>query len=245
MRAILFLLPGLVSINLIAAGVAADFSTANKLYAEGRFAEAAKLYDQLGQNGVRSAALLFNDANAHFKAGQLGQAISAYRQAALISPRDAENNANLQFVRKQVQGPTTHESHWANSFNWLTLNEVTLITSVAFWATFLLLAASQIRPALAGSLKSFTRFFALLTIASGGVLVVQAANHFSESTAVIISAEATARSGPFDEAQSVFTAHDGAELTIVSRHDDWVQVADGNGKIGWLPTKLVAILPGA
>ena len=74
---------------------------------------------------------------------------------------------------------------------------------------------------------------------------MQAANHFSTATAVVIAAEATARSGPFDEAQSAFTAHDGAELSVLDRHDDWVQVTDGPGKIGWLNKKQVEILPGA
>jgi SH3-like domain-containing protein len=84
-----------------------------------------------------------------------------------------------------------------------------------------------------------------LTILSGAVLGLQAENHFSSQIAVVISAGATARSGPFDEAQSAFTAHDGAELSVLDRHDDWIQVADGSGKIGWLPVKQVEILPGA
>jgi len=61
----------------------------------------------------------------------------------------------------------------------------------------------------------------------------------------VIFAEATARSGPFDDAQNAFTAHDGAELSVLDRHDGWIQVADGSGKSGWLPLKQVEILPGA
>jgi len=38
--------------------------------------------------------------------------------------------------------------------------------------------------------------------------------------------------------------HDGAELSVLSRHEDWIQVA-GAGKTGWLPAKQVEILPGA
>ena len=235
------LLPG----NMFAASIDDDFAAANKLYAEGKFAAAAKAYDQLCQRGVRSTALLFNDANAHFKAGNLGRAIAAYRQAALLSPHNPEINANLEFVRKQVQGPSLHENHWIGSLNLLSLNEWTVLTVIAFWLTFLLLGLRQWRPGLAGSLKNLTLFLALLTIGSGSVLGVQTANHLSNGSAVVLSAEATARSGPWNEAQSVFTAHDGAELSIASRLDDWVQVTDGAGRIGWLPNRLVAILPGA
>jgi uncharacterized protein YgiM (DUF1202 family) len=85
----------------------------------------------------------------------------------------------------------------------------------------------------------------MLTIFSGAVLALQAANHFNSSVAVVTGAETTARSGPFDDAQSAFTAHDGAELRVLDRHDDWVQVANGTGKIGWLSRKQVEVLPDA
>ena len=235
----------LVSVKLNAATVDADFSAANKLYAEGKFANAAQAYDTLIQNGTRSTALYFNDANAHFKAGQLGLAIAGYRQAALLSPRDANVKANLDFVRKQVQGSAFRESHWASGLSVLTLNEWSVLTAVAFWLTFGLLAARQIRPALALSLKNLTLCCAVLTIGCGGALALEANDHLSATSAVIIANEATARSGPFDEAQTVFTAHDGAELTVLSRHNVWVQVTDETGKIGWLPGRLVAVLPAA
>jgi hypothetical protein len=162
-----------------------------------------------------------------------------------LSPRDDEIRANLAFVRNQVQGATVRESRWQNWFSTLTLNEGAALTAVLFWLTLALLIARQLRPALVPNLKNAARIFAALTIFSASVLGLQAANHFSQATAVVVSAEATARSGPFDEAQSAFTAHDGAELSVLDRHDDWIQVSNGAGKTGWLPVKQVEILPGA
>ena len=231
--------------NLFAADVAADFSAANKLYARGNFSDAAAAYGKILQTGAQSPALLFNDANAEFKSGHLGKAIAAYRRAAQLSPRDDEIRANLAFVRNQVQGATVRESRWQNWFSTLTLNEGAALTAVLFWLTLALLIARQLRPALVPNLKNAARIFAALTIFSASVLGLQAANHFSQATAVVVSAEATARSGPFDEAQSAFTAHDGAELSVLDRHDDWIQVSNGAGKTGWLPVKQVEILPGA
>ena len=117
--------------------------------------------------------------------------------------------------------------------------------AASFWALFGLLILRQIRPALASRLRSATQLAAVLTIFSGAVLALQAANHFNGAVAVVTSAETTARSGPFDDAQNAFTAHDGAELRVLDRHDDWVQTANNAGKIGWLNTNQVAILPGA
>jgi tetratricopeptide (TPR) repeat protein len=231
--------------NIFAADVATDFSAANKLYAEGKFAEAVAGYENFFQAGAISPAIYFNYGNAEFKSGNLGKALAAFRRAELLAPRDSEIRANLAFVRNQVQGATVRESFWQNWLGNLSLNEWTVFAAIAFWLTFFLLAAKQIHPALATKLKSATWIFAALTIFLGAILGVQAANHFTKQTAVVISAQAMARSGPFDDAQSAFMARDGAELSVLDRRDDWVQVADGSGKSGWLPAKQVEVLPGA
>jgi tetratricopeptide (TPR) repeat protein len=231
--------------KIFAADVAADFSTANKFYAEGKFSDAANAYGKILASGAASPNLLFNYGNAEFKSGNLGKAITGFRRAELLAPRDSEIRANLAFVRNQVQGATVRESLWQNWLGNLSLNEWTIFAAIAFWLTFLLLAVKQIRPALATKIKSATWIFAALTIFSGTILGVQAANHFTRQTAVVISAQATARSGPFDDAQNAFMTRDGAELSVLDRREDWVQVADGSGKIGWLPAKQVEVLPGA
>ena len=231
--------------KIFAADVASDFSSANRLYAEGQFSGAADAYEKILQTGAQSPALLFNYANAEFKAGNLGKAIAAYRKAELLAPRDSEIRANLDFVRNQVQGATVRENRWQGWLGQLTLNEWTELAAGGLWLTLASLAARQIRPALVPKLKSATSLLAVLTVLSGSLLGLQAAAHFSRQTAVVVFAAATARSGPFDGAQAAFTAHDGAELSVLDRHDDWVQVADGAGKIGWLSRKQVEVLPGA
>jgi tetratricopeptide (TPR) repeat protein len=231
--------------NLFASYIASDFATANRFYAQGKFPEAAKAYETILQTSPSSPSLLFNAGNAEFKSGHLGKAIAAYRQAEQLSPRDAELRANLAFVRNQVQGVTLRESRWQIWVSKLTLNEGTVLAAILFWLTCTLFIARQLRPALVPRLKTATWILAALTIFSGTVLGLQAANHFSGASAVVVADNVTARSGPFDDAQSAFTARDGAELSVLTRRDDWVQVADGTGKIGWLPMKQVEVLPGA
>jgi tetratricopeptide (TPR) repeat protein len=233
------------AVNIFAAEVTAEFASANELYAKGKFADAAVGYEKILLTDTVSPPLLFNFGNAEFKAGHLGKAIAAYRRAELLAPRDAELRANLAFVRNQVQGATQREGFWQSWVGTLTLNEGTELTAVLFWLTMALLIARQIRPALIPKLKSATGFFITLTFFSGAVLGLQAANHFSSATAVVVADNVPIRSGPFDDAQSAFTVRDGAELSVLDRRDGWVQVADGAGKTGWLPVKQVEVLPGA
>ena len=231
---------------------AADFSNAfnaaNKLYAEGKFAEAAADYEKILQTGLGSPALYFNYGNAEFKAGSLGRAIAAYQRAARLAPHDAEVRANLDFARSQVSGPTQRASRWSRLAEWLdtlNLNEWTALTAIAFWLMLALLAARQIRPALKPALRGLTLGSVAAVLFLGTGLGAAATLHFSRQTAVIIAPEVTTRSGPFDDAQSAFVAHDGAELAVLDRRNDWLQVTDGSGRIGWLPQKQVVILPGS
>ncbi|HUB87839.1 MAG TPA: SH3 domain-containing protein [Verrucomicrobiae bacterium] len=231
--------------KIFAADFTADFSTANQLYAEGKFSDAANLYGKILASGKTSPNLLFNYGDAEFKAGKLGMAIAAFRRAELLAPRDADIRANLDFVRGQVQGATVRESRWQDWLGQLTLNEWAMLVAGAFWVTFLLLAARQIRPALGAKLKGATTIFAALAVLSGAALGVQAAEQFSNQTAVVIADKATARSGPFDDAQTAFDVQDGAELSVLDHHGDWLQVGAGPDKIGWLQKSLVEVLPGA
>ena len=234
--------------SALAADISTEFNAANKLYAEGKFADAVATYEKIFQSGAVSPALYFNYGNAEFKSGNFGRAIAAYRRAAQLTPRDAEVRANLEFARNQVQGPTLRESRWSRSAEWLgllTLNEWTGLAAAALWLMFALLVARQIRPALKTALRGFTRCAVAVAILSCACLGVNAAIHFSKQTAVVVAPAATARSGPFDEAQNAFTAHDGAELAVLDHRNDWLQVTDGSGRIGWLQSKQVEILPGS
>jgi len=223
----------------------ADFSAANKLYAEGQFAAAAAGYEKILQSGAVSPALYFNYGNAEFKCGNLGRAIAAFRSAAQLAPRDAEVRANLDFARSQVQGPVYHEPRWHDWLGSLALNEWAVLVATGFWLTFVLLAAMQLRPALRSRIRGIAISVAAITLLAGAGLGAEAAIHFSRPVVVVIAPEATARSGPFDEAQNAFVAHDGSELAVVDRRNDWLQVTDHAGRIGWLPQKQVELQPGA
>jgi tetratricopeptide (TPR) repeat protein len=212
----------------------AAFDAANRLYEEGKFAEAVSAYEKLAQSGQVSAALYFNVGNAYFKSGQIGRAIAAYRTAQQITPRDPDLRANLQFARNQTPSPTLSPTRWQRWLGRLTLNEWTLLAAGAVWFWLLLLAILQWRPALRPVLQGYVIPLAVLAV----LLCACAAAALRETrftrTAIVVVAEATVRYGPLAESPTAFTVHDGAELRVVDQKDEWLQVSAGPRRVGWL-----------
>jgi len=212
----------------------AGFDAANKLYDGGKFAEAVAAYQNLAGSGQGSAALYFNLGNALFKSGEVGRAIAAYRCAERIAPRDPDVQANLQFARSQVQGPSLAPGRWQRWLSALTIDEWTFLTAAALWTLFGLLILLQWRPALKAALRNYVvtgALAALLLCACLGCALAEAA---PARLAVVIARDVSVRSGPLDEAKSVFTVQDGAEVRVLDQKDDWIQVAADPSRIGWL-----------
>lgn len=211
-----------------------QFDAANKLYAQNKFTEAATAYQQIITNGQVSPALYFNLGNAHFKAGQLGWAIDAYRNAQELSPRDPDIRANLQFARNRVQGPHLTPTRWQNWLGTLTANEWATLVTVSVWLMLGLLIARCLRPAWTSALRLWT--LVAIIGAAGIFAIARFAMHQQNArfVGIVTVAEATIRNSPLDEAPSSFTAHDGAELRVLDHKDDWLQVTDDNHRLGWI-----------
>ena len=228
--------------DLRAAEATATFDTANKLYEEKKFSDAAGAYEKILATGQASPAVYFNLGNARFKSGKIGHAILAYHYAAQLTPRDPDVRANLQFARNQVEGPTVRPTRSQRALGRLSLNEWAGLSVAGFWLTFGLLAAAQFRPPLKSSLRSVTVVAGSATILLAVCLGLALANGGPAQIAVVTAGEVTVHNGPLEESQSAFSAHDGAELQVLDRKDDWLQVSDGNRRVGWLKRSEVALV---
>jgi hypothetical protein len=220
-----------------------DFLQANKLYEEGKYAQAASGYEDLLKAGRVSPAVFFNAGNAWFKAGQVGRAIYDYRRAAQWTPRDPDIRANLQFARARAGNPSQPGSRWTRWVARLSLNEWACAASAVVAMFFLLLATRQIWPALARPSGGLARFLAAAGVWLLVCLAIAVHQQLLQQTSIIIVPEAVVRRGPMDQSQSAFTAHDGAELTVLSRDGDWLEVSDASHRVGWLQRKDVEQFP--
>ena len=127
----------------------------------------------------------------------------------------------------------------------MSLGEWTWLTVTAFWITFLSLAIGQLKPSLKGGLRKLAWVAGLATVLVGVCFGFALREQLAGDKAIVVVQDLTVRSGPFDEAQSSFTVHDGAEFQVLDRKDDWFQVSDGAGRVGWLKRDNVILHQGA
>jgi tetratricopeptide (TPR) repeat protein len=221
------------------------FDSANKLYEQAKYTDAAAAYEKLLQPGLVSEALYFNWGNALFKSGNIGRAIVAYQEAQRIAPRDPDVRANLQFARNQVQGPTRGPDRLSGWLGKLNLNEWTCLAAGGVWLWLLLLTLLQWRPGLRGLLKSYVAWLGLVTAVLCGCFAMALYSARFVHQAIIVTPETVARQAPLDESQSAFTLHDGAELQILDQKDQWLQVQADTRSIGWVRKVDLLVSPGA
>ena len=227
-----------------AGDASAAFDDANKLYEEAKYPEAAAAYRRMIQAGQVSAAVDFNLGNACFKAGELGQALAAYRQAERLAPRDPDVRANIQFARDQTQGPTLPVSGWRRVFARLSLNEWTVLAAAAAWVWLLLLGAGQLWPAARSALRSSLTGAGMAALVLCGCAAAAFYQARFTRTALVIAGDVVVRHGPLERAGEAFRVHDGAELRVLDEKDQWLQVSPGPNRIGWLRRDQVLLAAG-
>jgi tetratricopeptide (TPR) repeat protein len=223
------------SVSVPAADLSAPFESANKLYEEGKYADAIAAYDKLLGTGAASAALYFNRGNAYFKLGQLGRAIDSYRHARQFAPRDPDLRANLQVARTHARGGAPyHTERWRAWLGMLTLNEWTVLAAAVFWLLFLLLALGQWRKELARSLRKFIVAAIVAVLFLGACFAASFTADYLTQSAIVVAGESEVRNGPLDESPALYKVRDGIELNVLDRLGDWLQVVDSAQRIGWL-----------
>ncbi|HKS35655.1 MAG TPA: tetratricopeptide repeat protein [Verrucomicrobiae bacterium] len=212
-----------------------SFESANKLYEQGRFIDAAASYQKILQTGRVSAALHFNLGNALFKSGQVGRAILNFRLAQQLAPRDPDIRANLQFARNSVgAGGSRATDRWRRWVHRLTLNEWTAVTVAALWLWFGLLVAGQLRPGFKRALRGYTAIAGATALLLGTGLGLAFYDRFHTLWAVVVTPESVVRYGPLEESQSHYKLRDGAEVIVTDRQNGWLEVVDSAGRKGWL-----------
>ncbi len=251
LAAILGASTGLMS-NESAAEVQA-FSAANSLYEAGNYQQAAQIYQQLLDQGVKDGDLYYNLGSAYYMQGELGHAIVNYQRAAELSPRDEDIRSNLALAQSQVgspfpdEAPTPVESLADLTGRWLSLNEIAIIALGLWFLLGLLLFAGRLFDP--GSLRSGIQYVALLVL----ILVLMAgislgSRLYTDRSApegVVVAPIVAVSSEPGEQYVTELNLISGTSVGIAETSGDWIRLSvPGNAVQGWVPAEAIDTVAG-
>ena len=232
---VLALLFNLLSFARAEDQIETPFDSANILYEQGQYEEAAIAYRQIIADDSDSAAVRFNLGNALYQAGQIGSALGEYHQALGLAPRDPDIQANIRFTREKLgTSAVIPKSFWQQFLLQLTLNEWTFIALVPFWIWIVASAISFLIGDKRTSISVIVKGAGISFLVMGLLLFNAANERLGKKYAVVTAKEAVVRFGPFEESKSSHNLADGIEIQLVGYKEGWHQIRDPQDQIGWL-----------
>lgn len=220
------------------------FDEANRLYETGDYAGAIKAYEELIETREISVPLLYNTGHAHFMEKSKGKSLYYFLKAFYHSPRDPDVRRALRNLGQQ--NPDASDENLRSTPSWyhiLSLKEWTWGLTLSSWLFFSLLSLPLIRPNYKVQVWFPLRIAALLGVFSLMGTGLSWKYWYADPPAVVIEELTEVRYGPLAESQSRFTLKDGAEVRILDSKNDWRQIRDAAGRLGWIENKDLFILP--
>ena len=218
------------------------FRTAEELYDNGRYAEAAEQYEILVDQGVRDGSVCYNLGNAYFKSGRLGLAILNYERALEQMPGDVDTKANLEFantlITDVVEGPDLppYVAWLVGLYRAMDPSFSAGLLSVSF-----LLGGGAVSVLMLGRwplLRSpaiyLLVFSSVLAVVCAGVLAGKTRSSSDGVDAIVLVSISDVRSGPGETNPQLVEIHEGLKIRILGTREGWLQVGLPNGVTGWV-----------
>jgi tetratricopeptide (TPR) repeat protein len=214
------------------------------------FRRAAELFEDLRRHGAENAGLFRNLGNAYLLAGELPQAILAYRRGLRLAPSDPVLRAGLAFARTRVVhmatgnfGRPREESlpHWLPRLASPWLVGSLLVFYSINWLAFTrwrMIGASWL-------LESSIVLFVIVTLLAGAVAYEEwrQRDEREHPLAVIADDGVLLRKGNgLSYARRYDTpVNRGVEARLLHARGAWLQIELGGGEVGWVPRRFVLL----
>ncbi len=208
-----------------------QFERANRLYIDGKYPEAVRIYQEIATTYGLSAELLYNMGNSYAQDGRPGRAVLSYLRAIHLSPGDPDIVGNLQLIRKEQGLFQPERSIAQRALHLLEMNQWCLAAGFTFLALTILHLGCFFFPQLRKR-----RFW--LSILLMSILVISSIAVFYRyqdfHDGVVTAQDAHLRISPFETASSVGILQEGRVIRPIKTHGGYTLVEDPSGRSGWL-----------
>jgi tetratricopeptide (TPR) repeat protein len=216
-----------------------DFEAANAAYAEGRYDEAASMYQSMIEEEP-NAVLYYNLGNARFKQGELAQAILNYERALRLDPNNKDAKYNLAFAQSRITDNIVEHDFFLSSWTRAIRNSLHERTWLILSICLFILALTGILVFLLGRLPWLRKtafHIAWISLVFSLITGLNAASLHKRDTlrneAIITQGVVNAKSSPDRSGTDLFTVHEGTKVTIRETIGEWANVHVGSNE-GWI-----------
>jgi tetratricopeptide (TPR) repeat protein len=220
------------------------FDSANSAYAQGKYDDAIKMYEQILADNKESADVYFNLGNAYFKTNNIGLAILNYERAKTLDPDDEDILTNLKLANQRTEdkieeAPQLFLAQWKNGITdilnekeWSLFMISCIICSLLFFSLYVFVSGKGLK-----QLGFFSgSVFMIIAVFSFFMARNKYSSTVNSNSAVITSASVTITGSPSEKGTKLFILHEGTKIEIIEKDRDWAEIKIANGNVGWIKT---------
>jgi tetratricopeptide (TPR) repeat protein len=216
------------------------FNTANQLYANGKYAEAAQKYQAIEQSGYYSYELYYNLGNCFYRSNQIGLSILYYEKAKKLNPTDPDllNNLRMAYLKTidkiEPEQILFFEKIGLNILYLFSPNQWAYLTLIFLFITALLLVLQKKLSSFKQLLLISAVLFFFLFLSSFFLSWKIKQNQENQSYAIVLNTSVNSYSEPNQNSSLLFTLHEGTRVLIKEEQGDWCRVELPNSITGWV-----------
>lgn len=227
-----------LSSGLVYAQIKTEFDQANAFYREGKYAEAALLYQGVADQGVQDAAIFYNLGNAYFKVKKVGPAILAYSKALNLNPRNQDIQKNLAFIQSALPYRIPDKRNLLHiSFDkvaqYVSYQEVLflfLVSSILMAIIF----CSQLLISKRISWNFILQWIFLFWVTSLFFISAKEMERRFLRPAIVLEKQVEVRYGPSDFDPVAIKLGEGLKVYVMDKREEWSRIWLINTESGWV-----------
>ena len=217
------------------------FQQANEHYRNGKFSEAASGYRDLLAAGWQNGVLYYNLGNALLKSGKKSEALWAYLKAKAFLPRDADVQANLEYVQALLQAGVNASVIPSRLIRWLTLQQRFATSELAGWSGLsgwllvLMWSLATWKPQTRRVAQPVVWLSGTTALVFFTALVVKTLVLDGVPKAVVVREQIDVKFSPQTTGTTHFELPEGTIVQVLGHEFGWVQLKRADGLSGWVP----------
>ena len=213
--------------------------SANAAYEKDEYDRAIELYSKAAQEQGTSSELYYNIGNAHYRLGNMGEAILYYERALKLDPSNGDARTNLEFVKEKINVDTASgDSYFSSklmrmitgqsSNTWAVISVVLFLAFVAALLIYIFMDNIMLRK-IGFFGGGIVLVMMIATLSFSFVCRNKASNTSYAIVTVPSSTLSTSPRVPKDKTEEAFLLNEGYKVQIV----DSVKTGEGDNAMSW------------